>query len=669
MFRSGVSHHPFVKRSAIVLGPFVVFIFFCSELGRSDFGYRVDNIEVTLSQKFPPAIAFELLENGSLPEQSLPEEELIPLRAGLPDLEPIQLEELNFTGVEDSTLRTLDPLPIKPSMLANDSKLDLTPFERQRLRQAEEQFGLNISDLEPAQATSLRDKVQALLEAERTAPLPQGGFPPRSISEQSKEKTLEADGIAVPKATFVEGEIEFVKDGSLAMTDKHYLDVRRFEEGISKEVAKVDLQRGTFSIHVNGTRGYIVGRLTNQRGGIDGEGILSVAELLSTKKNKLVLKRALQKDPIHTTSAYGQKEPMRSSSMSVAMNPKATHEEGSVFDFNALDTTTEFVVESKAESHIPTLSVVNYGKGADLIMLPERMINGLAAILAEQGLHFDLAAGDSLLWGTVVKNGRPVEGATVQVTDGEVSYFGGLYLPDQTRDKTSENGMFAIVVRKAGWHHLFIRSSDNVGFYVNSFVAPGKVTQVTADIPSERAPVTVRTFDAFGGDPVSGRLEIQQVEDFVDVDASGVKLLELPRLISPSLLFFNPLAPFEKTHILYGSFLDYLHIPLVSTPWLDEMVSIATAKRQPKTGIIVGYIQGDDFTVEVPNKHEDVPLIYFNHRGQPVEMGVDGGGFILFDVDIDTPNLLIHSKRTQKTMGRLLNPREDSIQVIQAQFQ
>jgi hypothetical protein len=91
--------------------------------------------------------------------------------------------------------------------------------------------------------------------------------------------------------------------------------------------------------------------------------------------------------------------------------------------------------------------------------------------------------------------------------------------------------------------------------------------------------------------------------------------------------------------------------------------------ERSETGSVVGFVQGDDFTVEFSNKTTSPKTVYFDQRGHRSQHGVSGGGFVSFNIDRSLPNLFIISERTQKVISRIIWVNEHSIQVLNASFE
>lgn len=706
-------------------------------LGISDLGYRATPIDLKLSQKYPPAVALEVIRSTTQLEEPPsidPYLTVIQLRAEYPDLGLISLDELSFKMSSDSLRTPSTPSSVgfqSPQSFANRSMASsaeivtgsqpedyFTEEEKLRLKMAKlTNDDLNIEDVRPKEDPTLKEKIRTLMA--------QQGYKDNTQTNSLANPANPSNTTSAPSLPrlpiSIRGDIEFAKDSSeaLALTDKHFIDVRRFEEGIPKEVAQVNLVNGTFSINLQSTKGVIIGRLTSKGGGVDGEGRIAVLDLMSSSHPKLILKKN-PTAPYKPISAYGNdwggtptmpttgssenKNNRRgysknssdtstnhtkqnsnngfSPTMMLAGTPpnipteditknSASNDDTSMKLFNNdFEPSSEFVLEANAAYHRPTVAISNISTRSQISLLPDRMINGLSEILLEQDISLNFDRGDSLIWGVIKDQGRPVEGATVLAGQGaRTSYFGGFYLPDQTRTKTSENGMFSITLSQPGWNELFVELADGRRIRVNTVVFSGKITQVDIDAPKGITPLTLRSFDAFTGDPLRTNLQIQQLDQPIDTGFEGTAMIDVPKTNNLSFVLVSPEAPYEKIRLSYTQLEDYLHIPLFTKNWMDEFRTYLKISDEPQTGNVVGFIQGDDFTVEVQNKDSSSKVAYFDQQGRFSNQGIAGGGFILFNLEEDQVNLTLLSKRNNKEIVRIVRPEKEWTHVINANFQ
>lgn len=690
---------------------FILLVFTSLPLGISDFGFRISGVNVDLSQKFPPAIAFQVLEDldseVSIAAESLGRKVIV--KAGFPSIAPLHLDEIKIVfNLNSSKPLASVQAPIhtsRRSMELDFQEDDFTPIERRRLELAQRDHGLDlaIDDRTPRYEVSFRERMNQVIEDMKAS----NDFPNEKKAWVSSEKKNSKVNPGLKGHSLV-GEIEFSKDGQLVMTDQHYLDIRRFEEGVSKEVGEVDLGSATFKMEIEQPKGMVIARLLNQRGGVEGEGIIPVKELLAAEKPRLVLRRrdghyrvgvqsAQEKtDSFQRSSVRGDsKKPLKDSETKgprnrVGQETQRDFQSMSFLGFyqdssnsqdnnmvtevpEVIDSGSEMMVEGFLDNHLSSIAAISMKETSRLNLLPRRALLGLQRILEEQEIPFHLEEGDSLIWGTVTQGGKPLAGAKVSVSGGQTIYWGGQLMPDTTRRETSVNGLFAIILKQSGWLALQVEPKVGAPFNVNGFVSPGKVTEIGAEVPSAPWPVTLRTFDALTGEPRPSWLAINTIPQDqpsydLEVGSGGVEVLNMTLNSGIQFIKTQDTGEYEAMLMNYGFLEDYLHIPLVRKTWLSDLRRSLSLPIDDQTGVVVGFVQGDDYSLEFPNKADNYKILYFNSAGEVQKAPQAGGGFVIFDVKERATNVMITSKRKGQKIARILTPSPEFVQVLTAAF-
>jgi hypothetical protein len=467
----------------------------------------------------------------------------------------------------------------------------------------------------------------------------------------------------------VEGLIEFARKTDLVLTPDHRIEVRRFAEGVPQEFGIVRLPEATFNIEFQSTYGTIIAQLINANGVVEGQGVVAVQDLIKNKNFRPTLViRPSPKGNIQVASAYGasfEKDFQKSIGFDIfgASDYSQALPKESYFDNSYAD--SEAVVQATAKNHVTTTAIISLADGADLMLLPDKMINGLSDILSEQGISLNLQAGDSLIWGQVRKNGKPIEGATVFAERTDPIYFGGMHLPDQLRTTTSDNGMFVVVVNEPGWKDLFIQREDGSKLHLNVLTFPGKVAQVFAELPSREIPVSVRSFDAFSGEPARAKVQIQQIEDMIDTGEVGLSVINIPATQSLSFIHVFPEAPYMDAKFSYTKLLDYIHIPMIRREWLDQVARQMRINPDPNKGIVVSFVQNGnyDFIASSPEQSNE-RLVYFDSKGEVTNSGLAGGGFILYNQPTGFVGITLEDKKHQRKFHKISFPENKVVSIL-----
>lgn len=661
--------------------------------GKSDLGYRVKPLDLKLSQKFPPAIALEIVDSFDYSRSNDIKEKIVEkneynvvfLSVGFPEIEKLELDEMKFGFKRDSKKEELNLQNTLEELREQNSKSNVSVFseeEMRRLRIAGLDQKIMLDNYSAEKIPSLSERIQDLIKNEKQKEFDSSDSSNLKVDKKTNDSSVRYANNSIP----IKGEIEFSRDGNLYYAN-HSIEVRRFEEGVPKESGHVDLASGTFSIEVKNTKGFIVGRLINESGKVEGEGYLATTDLLGSQKVKLILKEKKsqeisQRGPV-SKSPYGGPDPKPTYTLASFegfnggngnFDMQSLNNVGNNINPNEvllpknLHENSEYIVNANAKGFIPTVSIINSLGRQEISQMPLRMFKNLMDIFHEIGIPMDFSRGDSLIYGVVKSKGKSVEGASIIASHGITNYFGNLYMPEQGRVKTSENGIFTTAVTHPGWNDLYISLPDGRGVHVNALVYPSKITYVTAEVPNETVPVTIRSFDAFSGEPIQVQAEFQQANDIIDTGESGVVEFDLLKTNNLSFITVNPSAAYEKAKFSYTNFLDFIHLPLITREWYNNTKSRFKVNDIPQTGTVLGFVQNSDFIIDFRNDKDESKVVYFNAQGEIIPKGIAGGGFLIFNFNVDQPNIVVISEETQSEITKIVKCESESIFIVNAQF-
>ncbi len=499
---------------------------------------------------------------------------------------------------------------------------------------------------------------------------PHGNILVSGINQNNSHSDKQVENLS-PSILKIQGQIEFSRnsDPLLVLTPDHRIEVRRFAEGVPHEYGEIKTQSGTFSIDLKNNYGSIVAQLINSHGIVEGEATLPVATALQyTKKSKIpkLVLHPVQKASVSVASAYGtqyEKDFFKSLNFDLVNSPEIATQVGgdlsqaSIFHKQVTDKNIESVLQVSAPSHVSTTAIISLHTGADIMLMPDKMLENLTEILSDQGVKLNLDKGDSLIWGTVKDKGQPIAGATIYSSKAQPVYLGSLWMPDVQMTKTSDNGMFVIVVNEAGWKDLFVQVENGPQLHLNVLTFPGRISQVVAELPNHDVPVSVRTFDAFNGEPVRTRVQLQQVEDVFDTGEQGLKVVQIPNSSNLSLVNIFPEPPYVDSKQSYTAVEDYLHLPIINGDWLEQIKTQKRINVEFDKGIIVGFVQNEDYNLIPLNEEQSSEnLVYFNSSGEVISSGAAGGGFILFNQSKEFETISIKNRKNNLIYNKIAFP-------------
>jgi hypothetical protein len=472
------------------------------------------------------------------------------------------------------------------------------------------------------------------------------------------------------------GPIEIT--GGLAVTNEHHIEIRRNDEGVLKELGRVDLLKGTYNIDVEQTTGTVVARLVNKDGKTMGEGSFRLNRLIAGTQNYLSgPKIKVEPHPDYTvalTGAYNAKAndvaPAQTRVTFVkGVSDVKVNREG-IASMENVTRGSSTVMRAAAPKHLETTNLIVSGKESRSTLYPESMVTALMDIIA-QSRNESYDGAPSLIWGKVMLDGKPVSGIDVTVEtapDLQPIYFNQFMMPDMNLKKTSENGLYAFVQVPTGFHSLLATRSDSIFGYVNVVSEEGAVAQGDVEATMKNESVPLRVFDAFNGEPVSAVITMQSLSDELSVP-NGATTISLPHLNRFGLTRVHPDgADYIPARYVYNDNDDFIHIPLVRWEWLRAIKSFLKINDSPSAGLVVGFVPDEDFEVFLAGYDNFNPqdIVYFDMQGRILQnrKGAAGGGFVIYNVPEDTHEVVVTGTRTQKIYSRVVPVDANSLSVL-----
>lgn len=459
-----------------------------------------------------------------------------------------------------------------------------------------------------------------------------------------------------------------IKDG-LAVTNEHHIEVRRYEEGVFQERGTVNLIQGTYQLELQNSKGYILARLVTAKGKILGEGVARVTDV---KWNKLSPHQGPKIDITkkvdikgQTVSAYNEGKsaplPMAAKGKVGVFKGYVSHELDSsgkiAFDNVVSKSSTNMVTQ--VTGHMTTQQIIIANSDITNVVYPQKMIGALKAFVSEQKQINYNDPNLSVIMGQVVFDKKPTSGIKVQIenyAEIEPIYFNSLMLPDAKLTTTSENGYFAFIGAPDELHQLVALRGESYFGHVNTKVDAGVVSYAKIESSIKTEQTEVKVYDAFVGNPHPAELTLQSLPEKIEVDENGFQNIFMPSVERWSLLHANPSKEYQPAYYSYVDKTDYIYVPLISRSWLYGLVGELKINIYPASGIVMGFVHDEDFSVEIPNyENYKNNIIYFDYAGRLTKQrnGTQGGGFIIFNLPTNIYEVLVVGAKSQKIYSRI----------------
>jgi hypothetical protein len=466
--------------------------------------------------------------------------------------------------------------------------------------------------------------------------------------------------------------------GGLAVTNEHHIEVRRSDEGVLKELGRVDLQTGNYFIDIEEMTGSILARLVDKEGKILGEGHFRLSRVPS-QEGRTIDGFPLRVEPQPSfngvlTSAYNA-SPMETAPPKTVVTlvkgaSELTVKKDGIVSMDQVTKGSTSILRTAAPNHFQTASLVVAGEEFKTQLYPESMIKAFEDIVAQQRqLSYDGAP--TVIWGRATLDEKPQAGITVEVESDsslEAVYFNAFMIPDSNLKATSENGLYAFVAAQPGFHSLLAKRGEAIFGYQNVVVEDNSVAQgdIAASKRSDALPV--RVYDAFTGDSQPVTITLQSLPDEVSIE-KGKATLTLPHVNRMGLMRVVPEgADFVSAQYSYNDRDEFIHVPLIHWTWLNSIKSYLKIEDMPSVGTVVGFVPDENFEVYLAgyDNFDSRFIVYFDMQGRILQnrKGIAGGGFIIYNVPDDVHEVVVMGERSQKMSSRVIPVDPSSLSVL-----
>lgn len=506
-------------------------------------------------------------------------------------------------------------------------------------------------------------------------------YPRNAAAERNRDPAAEETEIpsysiaSTAKIKTVVGAIEI--SGGLAVTNEHHIEIRRNDEGVLKELGRVDLIKGTYKIEVQEVIGTVVARLVSKDGKTMGEGSfrLSRVESISTgtfKGPKLHITPQPEFASVVTNAYYANanRAPANSRVTFVKGTSDVKVDSDSMAVMENVTKGSSTVMRAAAPNHYQSASIIVAGSESRISLFPESMIAAFRDIIAQQR-QLSLDENLNIIWGQVKLDGKTVSGVEVQVeSDPSLLpiYFNELMLPDPKLNVTSGNGLFAFIEASPGYHSLLATRAGAFFGYQNVVVEEGSIAvgDIEATIKSEAVPL--RVYDAFSGEFRRASIEMQSLQENLEFDEK-VKTITLPQVNRVGMIRVQPEGTeYLAARYLYNDKDSFVHLPLVQWSWLSAIKNYLRINDSPNSGIVVGFVPDEDFEAHLAgyDTFDQQNIVYFDMQGRILQnkKGLSGGGFILYNVPPDIHEVVLIGKSSQKISSRVLPVDPNTLSVL-----
>lgn len=495
-------------------------------------------------------------------------------------------------------------------------------------------------------------------------------------SESASRSFLGEDENSSSGNKLIKGPIEIT--GGLAVTNEHHIEIRRSDEGVLKELGRVDLQTGNYFIDIEEMSGSIIARLVDKDGKILGDSHFRLSRIPS-QAGRTIEGFPLRVEPQPSfsgvlTSAYNARPmetaPAKTTVTLVKGASELSIKKDGIVSMDQVTKGSTSVMRTAAPNHFQTAALVVAGEEFKTQLYPETMIKAFEDIVSQQR-QLSNEGAPTIIWGQATLDEKPQSGITVEVESDsslEAVYFNAFMIPDPNLKATSENGLYAFVSAQPGFHSLLAKKGETIFGYQNVVVEENSVAQGDIAASKRSDPLPVRVYDAFTGEAQSVVMTLQSLSDEVSIQ-NGKGTLTLPHVNRMGLMrVVSEGNDFVSAQYSYNDRDEYIHVPLVHWTWLNSIKTYLKIDDMASVGTIVGFVPDENFEVYLAgyDNFESRHIVYFDMQGRILQnrKGIAGGGFIIYNVPNDVHEVVVMGERSQKMSSRVIPVDPSSLSVL-----
>lgn len=460
-----------------------------------------------------------------------------------------------------------------------------------------------------------------------------------------------------------------MQNGLAYTGDDISISITRVVNGESAEAGKIWLRDARYEIFVREAKGFLVTEVHNKSGLLLAYDEYDLNQLPNpgSHQNQVAgvdinLSPIQQGAIVHVVSGYSYENkliPLENAEVTIEPFGNSLQRDiDGRFVEHTLAPGSNILTRVTSPNHWPTLTRVVSGAAATVRVFHEGMIKALIDIVSNEWAR-DENHKKGVIWGLVTENGRPVAGATVEISGdvAEVAYLNSIYLPDVALKKTTSNGMFAAVGASEGLQTVRVVYGNKV--YPAQVVMTENKTVSYIEIDFGVLQTTqIRVVDAFN-EAIPLEASVRTLDS--DVIIEGVFNNQDIKTVKSQFgfHFFEVDAgpQYEMLRVEEPLRQSFVQFPMIPTDWLQQKKAQAKVSDRMDVGTIVGWVETGGFEVILNDGEnvQDIKILYFNGSGERVPDSSSAAGFVLFHVPLGQQTVTILPSQSKNVVTKIVH--------------
>ncbi len=476
---------------------------------------------------------------------------------------------------------------------------------------------------------------------------------------------------------WLHGQLEMT--GGLAFVGREtQMVVKRVVDGQVLERGRIWVSEGRFEIHVKSATGQLVAELITE-GRVLGRGEMNLVHLkdIPTRDNRIydiriALRPTAEGATLRTVSGYSHGQqvlPVKEARVEIQSytEPQKVNDEGFVTE-PTLNAKSTYVARATAPKHWSSLVVGQAEHPQDIRLFSNNMVEALLALQTSDLSERREAGKAGIVWGQIRRDGKAAAGVAVQMAGSyQPVYFNEAYLPDPKLTATTANGLFAFVNVKRGVQALRVQVANKI-FPAQVFPTEDKhVSYIELEL-EDRIVTQFKVIDVLNmSAPIESRIRLVGTEEVVPLRHSG--MVEYSNGANPFMVEAESSVEYEISRMTLVGKPQTVVVPMVKREWLTAIFNAQNILALPGRGIIVGFVDDEDFEVELTGytPQERMQIVYFDREGQVLpnrKNGIAGGGFVIFNAPLGLQTVYIHPLQSRETFSQVVVAEPEYVHVL-----
>ena len=325
---------------------------------------------------------------------------------------------------------------------------------------------------------------------------------------------------------------------------------------------------------------------------------------------------------------------------------------------------SSFIMRAENQNHWGSLAIAVSGRKNKMRIYPESMVR---ALLRSQEID-PKKSESSVIWGRVLRDGKPLKGASVELAGGLAKpiYFNA-YIPDPQLKGTKTEGLFAFVGLPSGLQA--VRVSVDGRFLSTHLIVgeEGHVSSLDIEVGDHRSAGIV-SYDGQTGKLLPVDVEVYGTEKSIVIEGDEREAIHFAGGSGIMMLEVSTNDNYLPSRYSVSRSQKFIDLPMVRTSWLYQMKARSKVEQMSDLGIIVSYVNGSDYEASLGGEetlYDEGNIIYFDSKGKTSTHALgDEGGFILFNVPLGVQEVVVRPVEGDQVFTQVSIVGEDLINVI-----